>query len=103
MNHPESRSSSGLAGAARELGLERREYEGEACLNEIIAAQRERTPERVAVRFEGADLTYRGLLARPRELAHRLRRLGVGAETRVGICAERSLEMVVALLGALEA
>ncbi len=103
MNHPESSSSSGSAGAARELGLDRREYEGEACLNEIIAAQCARTPERVAVSFAGTDLTYRELLARARQLAHRLHGLGVGPETLVGICAERSLEMVVALLGILEA
>src|SRR3954451_2842298 len=102
MNSPESMLGSGAAGAAQEPGPDRRENAGEAGLHEIVAAQCERTPERVAVSFEGTGLTYRELLARARGLAHRLQRLGVGPETLVGFCAERSLEAVVALLAILE-
>ena len=86
-----------------EPDIVRREYAGEACLHELIAAQAARTPDRVAVSFEGAGLTYAELMARARRLAARLRELGVGPESLVGICAERSLEMMVALLGVLEA
>ena len=63
----------------------------------------ERTPEAVAVVFEGQSLTYRELNARANQLAHYLRSLGVGPEVLVGLCLERSLEMVVALLGILKA
>src|SRR5262249_56403374 len=66
-------------------------------------AQVARTPEAVAVVFEDRRLTYAQLNARANQLAHHLRRLGVGPEVLVGICAERSLEMVVGLLGILKA
>ncbi len=72
-----------------------------ACLHELIAAQAGRTPDAVAVRFEDESLTYGELDRRAGLLAARLRGLGVGPETLVGICAERSLEMVVGLLGIL--
>jgi amino acid adenylation domain-containing protein len=75
---------------------------GEACLHELVAAQARRTPESVAVVFEGTGLTYRELDLRANQLAWRLRRLGVGPETLVAIAAERSLEMMVALLGVLK-
>jgi amino acid adenylation domain-containing protein len=65
--------------------------------------QARRRPEAVAVVFEGEPLTYGELNRRANRLAWRLRRLGVGLESRVGICLERSLEMVVALLAVLKA
>ncbi len=77
--------------------------DADLCLHELIAQQVERTPEAVAVSFEGQELIYRELAARARGLALRLRALGVGPEVRVGICVERSLELVVGLLGILEA
>jgi len=55
------------------------------------------------VEFEGKQLTYRELNERANQLAHYLRAQGVGAETLVGICMERCLEMVVGLLGVLKA
>ncbi|HEX7240969.1 MAG TPA: amino acid adenylation domain-containing protein, partial [Longimicrobiaceae bacterium] len=69
----------------------------------LFEAQAARTPDAVALVFEGARLTYRELDARADALAHRLRALGVGPETRVGVCAERSFELVTALLGVLKA
>ena len=63
----------------------------------------ERTPEAVALVFEGQSLTYRELDARANQLAWHLRSLGVGPEVRVGLCVERSLEMVIALLATLKA
>ena len=58
---------------------------------------------RVAARFEGAQLSYRELNARANQLAHHLRALGVGRDSLVGVWMERSVEMIVALLGVLKA
>ncbi|HEV2149835.1 MAG TPA: amino acid adenylation domain-containing protein [Longimicrobiaceae bacterium] len=77
--------------------------QGDAPLHRLFEAQAARTPEAVAVAFEGEVLTYAGLNARANRLARRLRREGVGPEVRVGVCMERSPEMVVALLAVLKA
>ncbi|AKJ04229.1 non-ribosomal peptide synthase protein (TIGR01720 family)/amino acid adenylation domain-containing protein [Archangium gephyra] len=81
----------------------RAEYPRERCLHQLVEAQVERTPDAVAVEFEGQRLTYRELDRRANQLAHALRERGVGPETRVGLCVERSLEMAVGLLGILKA
>jgi amino acid adenylation domain-containing protein len=75
----------------------------ERCLHELFAAQATRTPEAVAVIAGGARLTYSELNAQANRLAHRLRQLGVGPETRVGISLERGPDTVPALLGILKA
>src|SRR5205807_1492845 len=74
------------------------ESSGEACLEEMFEAQVERTPDATAVSFGDESLTYRELNCRANQLGHYLRVLGVGPEVLVGICVERSLEMVVGLL-----
>ena len=81
----------------------RREYPRDKCVHQLFEEQVGRTPEAVAVVFENQQLTYRELNARSNQLAHYLRDLGVGPEMLVGICLERSLEMVVGLLGILKA
>jgi amino acid adenylation domain-containing protein len=81
----------------------RREWPGPPCIHELIEEQAARTPGRTAVRFEGELVTYRELMERSVRLAGHLRRLGVGPDVRVGVCAERSVEMVVGLLGVLRA
>ena len=73
------------------------------CLHELIEAQVERTPDAVAVRFDDQQLTYRELNARANQLGHYLQTMGVGPDVLVGICMERSLEMLVGLLGILKA
>ncbi|HYH81721.1 MAG TPA: amino acid adenylation domain-containing protein, partial [Longimicrobium sp.] len=78
-------------------------YPREACVHELFEAQAARTPGAVAVVFEGERVTYAQLNARANRLAHHLRSLGVGPDVRVGICVERSVEMVVGLLGILKA
>jgi len=78
-------------------------YPREKCVHELFAAQAARTPEAVAVVFEDRQLSYGELDRRSNQLAHHLRGLGVGPETVVGLCVERSLEMVVGLLGILKA
>ena len=70
---------------------------------QLFEEQVERSPEAVAVEYEGTQLTYRELNARANQLAHYLQSKGVGPESRVGIWMERSLEMMVALLGTLKA
>jgi non-ribosomal peptide synthetase component F len=78
-------------------------YPGEVCLHELVEAQVARTPDAIAVADETSRLSYRALDARAGQLAHRLRALGVGPEALVGVCLERSIELVVALLAALKA
>ncbi len=73
------------------------------CIQQMFEAQVELTPDAVAVVFENQQITYRQLNQRANQLAHYLCTLGVGSEVLVGICMERSLEMVVGLLGILKA
>jgi amino acid adenylation domain-containing protein len=73
------------------------------CLHELIEEQVRRTPDAPAVRYKGATLTYAELSARAARLASRLTRLGAGPEALVGVCLERSFELIVALLGILKA
>ncbi len=79
------------------------DYPSHLCVHELFEKQAERTPESVAVEFQGARLTYGALNRRANQLAHYLRRLGVGTERLVGLSMERSLDMVVGLLGILKA
>jgi amino acid adenylation domain-containing protein len=79
------------------------DYPKDECVHELFEAQAERTPEAVAVVFEEQQLTYGQLNSRANQLGHYLRKRGVGPEVIVGLCVERSLEMVVGLLGILKA
>jgi amino acid adenylation domain-containing protein len=72
-------------------------------VHELLERQTERTPERTAVAFENQTLSYAELNRRANQLASHLRTLGVGPETLVGISVERSVEMLVAVLGVLKA
>src|SRR2546428_2267989 len=74
-----------------------------SCLHQLVAVQATRTPDAVALQFGNDQLRYAELEARANQLAHRLRRAGVGPESVVGACIERSLELVIALLGILKA
>jgi natural product biosynthesis luciferase-like monooxygenase protein len=75
----------------------------DASLPALFEAQVARTPEAVALVFEGSRLTYRELDARANQLARHLRSLGVGPDSLVGLCLERSLELGVAMLAILKA
>ncbi|HEV2733755.1 MAG TPA: amino acid adenylation domain-containing protein, partial [Longimicrobiaceae bacterium] len=75
----------------------------EGCIHHLVSAQVERTPRALAVVSGGESLTYAELERRSDRLAQHLRTLGVRPEARVGICLERGLELVVALLGVLKA
>ena len=72
-------------------------------MHELFAEQAARTPAKVAVEHEGERLSYAELNRRANQLAHHLRRFGVGPEVRVGLSIDRSLELVVGLLGVLKA
>lgn len=73
------------------------------CLHEWFAAQAAQTPDAIALTCAGQQMTYRALNERANQLAHHLQSLGVGPNTPVGLCLERSLEMVIGLLGILKA
>ena len=79
------------------------EHAQERCIHELFEEQVHRTPEAVALVFDGSELTYSQLNDRSNRLAHYLRKLGVGPDVPVGLCMERSFEMVVGLLGILKA
>jgi len=74
-----------------------------ACIDELFEAQAEQTPSAPAMFCGRHRLTYQNLNRRANQLAHHLRALGVTRETLVGVCVERSLDMIVALLGILKA
>jgi amino acid adenylation domain-containing protein len=76
---------------------------GELLVHRLVEAQARQTPDACAAVFGGERLTYRELNRQANRLAHHLRRLGIGPEVLVGICLERSLDMVVALLAVLKA
>ncbi|XXX82539.1 amino acid adenylation domain-containing protein [Sorangium sp. So ce134] len=75
----------------------------ELCAHEIFEAQADRTPEAVALVSEAQRLTYRELECRANQVARALRAMGVGLESRVGLYLDRSIEMMVGLLGVLKA
>ncbi|PHM11387.1 hypothetical protein CK516_02895 [Nostoc sp. 'Peltigera malacea cyanobiont' DB3992] len=79
------------------------DYSQDKCIHQLFEEQVKRTPDAVAVVFEDQQLTYHQLNSRANQLAHYLKSVGVGADVLVGLCVERSLEMVVGLLGILKA
>jgi amino acid adenylation domain-containing protein len=79
------------------------EYPQDRCLHQLFEEQVERSPDAIAVVFEDQQLTYRELDQRADQLAHHLQNLGVKSEVLVGICVERSLEMIIGILGILKA
>jgi amino acid adenylation domain-containing protein len=80
-----------------------RQFPADLRVDELFEAQVERTPDAVALVFGDQHLTYRELNRRANQVARYLRGPGVGPEVIVGVCLNRSLEMVVALLGVLKA
>jgi non-ribosomal peptide synthetase component F len=75
------------------------DYPLHKCIHQLFEEQVELTPDAVAVEFQNQQLTYKQLNYRANQLAHYLRSWGVGADVLVGLCVERSLEMVIGLLG----
>ena len=79
------------------------DYPKDQTIVDLFQAQVEKTPDNIAVDFDNQQLSYRALNTKANQLAHYLIALGVNVETLVGICVERSLEMVIGLLGILKA
>ena len=79
------------------------DYPKNRCIHELFAAQAEKTPDAVAVVFKDQQITYHELNCRANQLARHLQKLGVKPEVLVGICINRSIEMVVGLLSILKA
>lgn len=79
------------------------EYPQDKYIHELFEDQVERTPNAIAIVFEGQQLTYQELNTRANQLAHYLRTLEVGPGVLVGICVERSIEMMVGILGIIKA
>jgi amino acid adenylation domain-containing protein len=97
-----------LTGAERqqllvEFNETKTDYPKDKCVHQLFEEQVQRTPDNVAVVFEGQQLTYAQLNARANQLAHHLQTLGVGPEVPVAICLGHCAEMVVAVLGILKA
>ncbi|TCP59053.1 amino acid adenylation domain-containing protein [Tumebacillus sp. BK434] len=72
-------------------------------IDEMVSAQAERTPETAAVTFQGRSLSYRELIHRANQVAHRLQQLGAGPDVPVGLSMERSLDMIIGLLAIIKA
>ncbi len=79
------------------------DYSQDKCIHQLFEAQVEQTPDTIAVVFEDKQLTYQDLNVRTNQLAHYLQVLGVGPEVMVGLFVERSLDIVIGLLGILKA
>ncbi|HVG58805.1 MAG TPA: amino acid adenylation domain-containing protein, partial [Hyalangium sp.] len=81
----------------------RADFPTDACIHHLFERQVEKSPDAPAVSFGSSQWSYRELNRRSNQLAHHLRLLGVGPEVKVGLCVERSLDMVVGILGILKA
>jgi amino acid adenylation domain-containing protein len=81
----------------------RQNYPQDACVHQLVARQAAATPDAVAVVMGDQVLSYRELNERANQLGHLLQTLGVGPDVLVGLCLERSLEMIVGMLGILKA
>ncbi len=79
------------------------EYPKEECVHQLFERQAKKTPDKVALTFGEKELSYAELNERANQVANYLRKLGVGSDVLVGICVERSIEMMVGLLGILKA
>jgi len=87
----------------REWNNSKTDYPQDKCIHQLFEEQVEKTPEALAVVWEDQHLTYSQLHSKANQLAHYLQKLGVGPEVPVAICVERSLWLVVGLLGILKA
>ena len=79
------------------------DYAGDICVHHLIEDQAKQKPDAVAVVYDDQQLTFQELNHRANQLAHHLQKLRVGPELSVGMFVERSIEMVVAVLGILKA
>ncbi len=79
------------------------EFQSDKCIHHLVAEQAEKTPEATAATFQDTRITYQDLDRKGNQLAHYLHKIGVGPDVLVGICIERSFDMLIGLLGILKA
>jgi amino acid adenylation domain-containing protein/FkbH-like protein len=79
------------------------DFPNDLCVHQLLEAEASLNPSRIAASFEGLQIIYGDLNQRANQVAHHLRTLGIGPDDLVGLCVERSLEMLVGLLGILKA
>ncbi len=96
-------ASGGGERALSEWNQTKTEYPRHLCVHQLFEEQAERRPDAIASQFQNTQMTYGQLNRRANQVAHWLRKWGVGPEVLVGVMVERSLEMIVALLGILKA
>ncbi|GHG73242.1 non-ribosomal peptide synthetase [Comamonas sp. JC664] len=87
----------------REWNAASADFPRDRCVHELFSQQAAKTPDALAVSYGAQRLTYRELDARSNQLARHLRSLGVGPEVLVGLCVERSVDLIVSMLGILKA
>jgi amino acid adenylation domain-containing protein len=87
----------------RELNLTEREYTIDCCAHQLFERQVRRNPDAVAVVFNDQNLSYAELNAKSNQLARKLQKLDVGPEVKVGLCTQRTPEMLIGILGILKA
>lgn len=87
----------------QEFNRTRRDYSIDKCIHRLFEEQAERTPDNLAVLLNTERITFRRLNARANQLAHYLRQLGVGPDVIVGVCLNRSIEMIVSILAIMKA
>lgn len=80
-----------------------RDYPKYTCLHQLFEAQVEKTPHKIAVSFEDQQITYSELNARANQLAHYLQTLHIQPDMLVGLCVDRSIDMLIGLFGILKA
>ena len=108
-NHPDARIDDIQFLSAAEIEEQRAwnstrvDYGAVRCLHEVIESRAKEVPQRIAVSYEDSVLSYGRLDQLANQLGHRLQQCGVGPEAVVGVFLDRSLEMVVSLLGILKA
>ena len=103
ISHLEILSDSARRQILIDFNQTQKNYPKNKCVHQLFEEQAERNPDSIAVVFENQKITYRQLNERANQLAYYLQNLGVESEIIVGICLERSLEMIVAMLAILKA
>ncbi|BAY65521.1 amino acid adenylation [Calothrix brevissima NIES-22] len=92
------------AGFLQDLDIKRESTAAQKkCVHQMFVEQVEKTPDAVAILFENQQLTYRELNTKANQLAHYLQPMGVDPEVLVGLCVERSIDLVIGVLGILKA
>jgi non-ribosomal peptide synthetase component F/acyl carrier protein len=79
------------------------EYSKNACLHQLFEERVEKTPDAIAIVFEDRQLTYQQLNQKANQIAHYLHSQGIKPEDKIGLCVDRSLEMIAGILGILKA